>query len=627
MIPARSLLMAALVGCLGGGDTVYDACDCTFDLPSGWSTGYAETGWLVESWTSDQSVRVEFIERTSQSAPYSAPVMLDAWIRDDATLDTSIAPSETIDGREASVREVGDYWTAMVPYDDGWVYLEAWSEKGADDWATPQAVIRSLARSDVPFTLTDGAERPSLRDEPVLERQVRTDRDGRADPETHEVPGGWVLSDYEADLGRMRAWVTPVRGKLKRPGVVYLANGWPTPDTLERLDPFVDLNLRVMAPSFRGDPGNPGVFDINGGELAELMAAIERFRSRADVDPEQIYLVGEGLNSSLALFGAIADPSLAATIVMGGSLEFEGFRARDPERVSRMLPVDDDVEEQTAVRSPAPFLGQLASPVWAFHGEFTASSRDGQVAAAIAHDLGVPLHWFLVPRGGAETWPDYLMSALARRISSPDIEDDEVQPLSFDDAFVMQLGRRTWEARWSRMAPQVEETARLLAGTRLLRPARVIGVMVEENPLPIDHRPVRSATQAVLEQWEEPPPSAESQAFRAALSQLSNAGLMVRPARPSDDPEAPIASALSDTPHRGFVYARADDLVRSLRYQRDLPLYVGDALPRTEAGTQAVRNEVAAALDAQGLAHAPDREDPNRLWVRVAWQSQGNIPD
>jgi dipeptidyl aminopeptidase/acylaminoacyl peptidase len=94
----------------------------------------------------------------------------------------------------------------------------------------------------------------------------------------------------------------------RKPAVVYLHGGFALRKSeLEFTLPFVDAGLVVLAPSWRGENGNPGYFECFFGEVRDAKAAIRWLADQDFVDPEQIYVFGWSVGGGIAMNLAMHD--------------------------------------------------------------------------------------------------------------------------------------------------------------------------------------------------------------------------------------------------------------------------------------------------------------------------------
>ncbi|MCJ7557422.1 MAG: alpha/beta fold hydrolase [Gammaproteobacteria bacterium] len=95
---------------------------------------------------------------------------------------------------------------------------------------------------------------------------------------------------------------------VKKPALVYLHGGFALrPSELKVTEPFTSAGFIVLAPSWRGENGNPGYFECFFGEVKDAKAAIRWLASRDYVDPEQIYVFGWSVGGGIALNLALHD--------------------------------------------------------------------------------------------------------------------------------------------------------------------------------------------------------------------------------------------------------------------------------------------------------------------------------
>ncbi len=199
---------------------------------------------------------------------------------------------------------------------------------------------------------------------------------------------------YEADGLSLRAYATPDPGDgQRRPAVVWVESGFGGPQLAWsqgslRFDPsamaFVDAGLAVFAPAFRAELDNPGSAEFFYGETLDLLAAVEHVRGLPWVDPDQVYLVGEGSGALHVLLAAVAGAPVRATFSLGAitTLE-EGILDQLP-----TLTFDRSDPEHLRLRSPVHFAHHLTRPVVFLAGEemdqrhayaFQAAAADGLV--------------------------------------------------------------------------------------------------------------------------------------------------------------------------------------------------------------------------------------------------------
>lgn len=139
----------------------------------------------------------------------------------------------------------------------------------------------------------------------------------------------------------LKAWLLrpPATGK-KLASVVWLHAGFAvTEDDLQVVRPLVAAGFAVFVPSFRGENGNGGEFELMLGELDDAIAMVRWFARQPGVDPTRIHSlgfdIGGGLSTLLSLvpdvplvhtssIGGLYDPQLLYALSTNGLVPFEG---------------------------------------------------------------------------------------------------------------------------------------------------------------------------------------------------------------------------------------------------------------------------------------------------------------
>src|SRR5262249_44512173 len=104
---------------------------------------------------------------------------------------------------------------------------------------------------------------------------------------------GITRTEYESAGRKLKAWVHSPKGSGPRPALVYLHGGFAFGnDDMEECQPFVAAGFVVMCPSFRGENGNAGNFEMMFGEVDDAAAAVRWLAAQKTVDPKRIYVFG-----------------------------------------------------------------------------------------------------------------------------------------------------------------------------------------------------------------------------------------------------------------------------------------------------------------------------------------------
>lgn len=88
----------------------------------------------------------------------------------------------------------------------------------------------------------------------------------------------------------------------KNPVIVYLHGGFALSyNEVERTKRFTDEGYIVFAPTYRGENGNPGYFELFMGEVQDAKAAINWIANKSYVDSTRIYVFGWSVGGGISL--------------------------------------------------------------------------------------------------------------------------------------------------------------------------------------------------------------------------------------------------------------------------------------------------------------------------------------
>jgi acetyl esterase/lipase len=140
-------------------------------------------------------------------------------------------------------------------------------------------------------------------------------------------------SDFELPLGvrkfpylsagrELKAWLYLPDGgaTANRPALVFLHGGYAfAMDDMECTQPFMDKGYVVYTPTYRGENGNSGDFEMFLGEVDDARAAIKFLASQKYVDPKRIYVLGHSAGGAIAANLSLLDDVPAVhTASVGG---------------------------------------------------------------------------------------------------------------------------------------------------------------------------------------------------------------------------------------------------------------------------------------------------------------------
>ncbi|WP_181197621.1 alpha/beta hydrolase family protein [Enhygromyxa salina] len=117
-------------------------------------------------------------------------------------------------------------------------------------------------------------------------------------------PRGVQSVTYPSGELSLRAWyATPLgaSGSRSAPALVYFHGDFAFgPDDFEAVRPFLDAGYVVMAPTLRGENGNPGDFELLWGEVDDARAAVEWLAAQPMVDRRRVYAFGHSIGGAVA---------------------------------------------------------------------------------------------------------------------------------------------------------------------------------------------------------------------------------------------------------------------------------------------------------------------------------------
>lgn len=112
------------------------------------------------------------------------------------------------------------------------------------------------------------------------------------------------LIHYDSEVGKCKALLdtTNVEHGKKKPAVVYLDGGFAIGYiSMQVCQPFIDAGYIVLIPSYRGENGNPGYFELFAGEVDDTKEAICWLAKQPYVDEERIFTFGHSVGGGMSL--------------------------------------------------------------------------------------------------------------------------------------------------------------------------------------------------------------------------------------------------------------------------------------------------------------------------------------
>lgn len=221
-------------------------------------------------------------------------------------------------------------------------------------------------------------------------------------PQRHKeepTPAGVEEIHYDSGPLSLKAYFLPPGGAPsgKAPGLVYLHGGFAYGSgdlAVPRV--FADAGFACLVPTYRGENGNPGEYELFRGELDDAAAAIKWLAARKGVDPGQIHVFGHSAGGGLAaLVSLLPDVPVQSTGSAGGAFDESTFAGWDKDGLVPFDPLD---RAEIRVRLLGPFLREMRRPHRMYVGDQDeATAEVGHALSARGRRLTAPLHVETLP--------------------------------------------------------------------------------------------------------------------------------------------------------------------------------------------------------------------------------------
>jgi len=157
----------------------------------------------------------------------------------------------------------------------------------------------------------------------------------------------------------------------KKPVVIYLHGGFALSyKELERTVPFTNAGYITFAPSYRGENGNPGNFEIFMGEVRDAKAAINWISKQPFVDSNNIFVFGWSVGGGISLNLSLHDD---IPIKLGGSsagiYDYDLIKAWATKDDMIIFPYDYKNKLENYFRLPIYNLQNMVRPHYTYIGE------------------------------------------------------------------------------------------------------------------------------------------------------------------------------------------------------------------------------------------------------------------
>lgn len=217
--------------------------------------------------------------------------------------------------------------------------------------------------------------------------------------EKEPLPTGVEKVQYSSGPLSLQGYYLPPQGAPsgKVPALVYLHGGFAFGnDDLEVPRLFAGAGFAAFVPTYRGENGNPGEYELFRGELDDAAAAIRWLAARSEVDPGRIHVFGHSAGGGLAgLVALLSDVPVKSTGSAGGVYDEEVFIAW--QKAGR-VPFDPLDPAERRVRVLGPFLREIRRAHHVYAGEQDSGAAEAaRTLAARARRLGKPVYVETVP--------------------------------------------------------------------------------------------------------------------------------------------------------------------------------------------------------------------------------------
>lgn len=152
--------------------------------------------------------------------------------------------------------------------------------------------------------------------------------------------------------------------KKKKPILVFLHGGFALGEQdLLDCETFTKQGYIVFAPSYRGENGNEGFFELFLGEVADAKASIKWIAKQPYADSTKIYVFGHSIGGGISsLLSLEKDITIAKSGSSGGLYDEEFYGWED------ILPYDKKILLEGKMRVLVPNISSMAMNHYAFIG-------------------------------------------------------------------------------------------------------------------------------------------------------------------------------------------------------------------------------------------------------------------
>ena len=216
---------------------------------------------------------------------------------------------------------------------------------------------------------------------------IREEKSFQVSKDLDDVRAPYQRVEYDSDGMTLAAvlYKPDTDTKIRKPAVVYLHGGFALHTSgLKITKPFVDAGFVVLAPSWRGENGNPGYFECFMGEVRDAKAAIRWLAKQDYIDQDQIYVFGWSVGGGIALNLALHDDiPVKASASSAGIYDLDLIKSWATEDDYIKFPYDYKNAQENYFRLPLYHLQDMVRP----HYTYIASNDDYASYRATYDDL------------------------------------------------------------------------------------------------------------------------------------------------------------------------------------------------------------------------------------------------
>ncbi len=215
----------------------------------------------------------------------------------------------------------------------------------------------------------------------------------------------FVRDSYDSDGMRLTSFVSPdPEDNQKHPAIVWITGGesntlddfWTmrSEDNDQAASPYRDAGIIMVFPTLRGGNENPGVIEVNYGEVDDVISAAKRLATLPYVDADRIYLGGHSTGGTLALLvsevASSTNPELFKEVISFGATQQTMF-LKEP-----IIDGDEDSREMD-LRTPANWTNDILIPTWVIEGKSDSSNYE-DLNKLCADSDNLQLHCAFIPK-------------------------------------------------------------------------------------------------------------------------------------------------------------------------------------------------------------------------------------